>query len=449
MKIKFNFLIINTLFIFCFFSTSEAQKFIDIDNFYFIDHGKTGIRIAIFDIDKQTYSSINYYHIGKTDREEEKEIEIPHENIKIFSTGNVEILGNIDELFIIRSFANISCNIEEHFINKKQILPSKWQKINWEFFDVRDKTEYKKQIVHNKISLLSAETIINEKYPYKSHARYGKHFEAGYYKRKNKGSSFEKSESLTFGQILTYKHSRGGELGYLGELSVEMTMISCGYFKRLTSQNNSNQGIDGIYINDNEPPEMFLTESKGQSSSQKQNTAKTIFNKCLTDKHIEEVLETMLKGGGRFDNEIFQKTAQLVNQFIKSTPEKLFKWAHRLKVDGKCEYYGERCNLTASHEAGSNNLSPESPLKDKTIAISNLLARLSLSPEEKVELYLEASPLSPDNLLKALLNSQGISETQQKDAFKILNLRFDSEKPLLPRNLNKEFDREEEKENES
>src|SRR3546814_17940964 len=73
---------------------------------------------------------------------------------------------------------------------------------------------------------------------------------------------------------------------------------------------------------------------------------KTAYEMLISDCSSDVCSSDLLKGGGRFDNEIFQKTAQLVNQFIKSTPEKLFKWAHRLKVDGKCEYYGERCNLT-------------------------------------------------------------------------------------------------------
>ncbi len=410
-----------------FISLVEAQKFIDIDNFKFPDQGKTGIRIAIFDTTEQKYEGIHYYKMGTTDREPNIGIYTAENTIKIFSDASIIISDKIKNDYIIRTPGTIFYGNQ-----KTEILPPRWTKTSSTFFDARTQDTYTKNIVYDGIKTLSGEEIIKNCLEYKSYQTNNQNFQALYYERATKSGPFEAPVFWSFKKLNEFKHARGGELGYLGELSVEMTMISFGYFTHLTSQNKSNQGIDGVYLSEGIAPEMFLTESKGQSSHIKQNSAEVIFNKGLTEAKIYESIGKMSGAGNSKRNfapssdlqEIFQQTSQTITQWIETSPTKIFKLGHRLKSDGYCQYYGGVFNLDAYQKAKNVTLSPASPEKDKIEGTKSHFSKISNDPKEQMKIFLKANPIPGEIALKGTLDYLQIPEDDQKKVFENLNIQW-------------------------
>ncbi|MBP6952655.1 MAG: hypothetical protein KA112_04950 [Alphaproteobacteria bacterium] len=422
MKIRINYLIAVVSSFFYLISLTEAHKFIDVDDFRFPNdqnagiNSNSGIRIAVFDTDQQKYNKISYYKtLG---RESPRELDFQEEGITVFSDGTVILLKNFKKETIIRSVNNIFYKREG-----KTDFPEQWENQFWTWFNAVDEKQQEKKVLHNGIQVKQARDVVGILSTEKYH-KYKTDFEADYYDRK------AHAEKWTFSQLskFKHKHSKGGELGYLGELSVEMTMISFGYFNKLPSQNASNQGIDGVYTTAIEEGEMILTESKGQGSGIKQNSPKVVLNKALKESDLYKEIESMGKDTGRHNHPIFSETAEIIKKFINecSGRKNVFNLGHVLRVDGYCQYYGKEFDTFVYEKAKTNGLSVDSPLAQKAEATGAFLTKLCSDPKEEVEVLLKASNTPREDVLKCIFNEMGIEEIKQQEAFKVLGLKWEA-----------------------
>ncbi len=420
--------LLNLFFIsfFYFSSLIDAHKFIDVDDFRFPNTSNSGIRIAVFDTDQQKYNKISYYKTSL--REVPRALDFQEPGITIWSNGRVILSENLTEgPVIIRSTNNIFYQSEGN-----TDFPEQWEYKPWIWFNAVDGKKEERKILHNGIEIKPAKDIINILSTEGNH-KYKSNFEANYYEGKNLQNTWTFSQLSQF----KHKHARGGELGYLGELSVEMTMISFGYFNKLPSQNGSNQGIDGIYTTAIDEGEMILTESKGQGSRVKQNSPEVIFNKALKESDLYKEIENMGKDTGRHNNPIFLETATIVKRFISKCLERknVFKLGHALRVDGYCQYYGKEFDTFVYEKAKSDGLSTDSPLAQKAEATGTFLTQLCSDPIEEIAVLLKASNTPRENLLKCIFDDMGIEETKQHEAFKVLGLKWEVPEVEELRNL--------------
>lgn len=118
-------------------------------------------------------------------------------------------------------------------------------------------------------------------------------------------------------QIPGNKDVRGKEKGRLGELATELTFLSFGYFK-LPSQNGSNHGLDGVYVdNIGKPLHLFLTESKYRNESK---TAEAYMDDELNEEEICRKTEIA-----------HPETQSTIKSFLEHKPFGIHKLIHRMK----------------------------------------------------------------------------------------------------------------------
>jgi len=222
------------IFFFAFISCSHSYIFIDVDECT-LPSGR-GIRIAAFDTEDQKFDFVNYH--PSPNPEQEGWMAQDMLGILYTHSGNVSLPQMFDlKKFIIRTRGS--------FLNE-EIRP---------YITLVDgKHFFKHKVQGIKQYPLSAEKIYS----------------------KLQGFSITPKGNLqviingvvgTEEQIPGNRDVRGKEKGRLGELATEMTFLSFGY-SRLPSQNSSNHGLDGVYVdNIRKPLNLFLTETKYRSES--------------------------------------------------------------------------------------------------------------------------------------------------------------------------------------
>ncbi|EKD45264.1 MAG: hypothetical protein ACD_69C00362G0006 [uncultured bacterium] len=298
-----------------------AVIFIDVDTFDAAKsfnnptHKGKGIRVCIFDTSLNTkspklpprYESINYYaHPEKSTTEDIYKHSIPRKDlytdIVVTCGGNITIPTKFTTN---PSQGNDSYIIRTNVIGGKIIHGAK--EITENIFKRGPNNQ---EYPH---SITSSSTIIEQLN--NCHKRnYGTDFIVNLHHNKD-------YDQLSFDKL------SNPEKGQIGELAMEYVMISYGYNNKFDSQNGSGQGIDGIFSDNSKNSELFLTESKCQGSSIKQNSAKAIME------HYLSVPLTI----SRLDK-ISPKAAQ---DEIRALLKKAFKIACRVKVDGYCEFLVE------------------------------------------------------------------------------------------------------------
>lgn len=444
---------LSTIFLATFLWAQEntfPSTFIDVNNYSFHSGTQTGVRIVVFNIDEQRYQDIHYYGIPQRQskhaiatltshsesstqtsytytlqplspyvrtnlsQKTSKKNDLQNNNvIRFFSDGSIHLPANFPSNIILRTYASTQ------FVPPSTSVPQGWTQQPWNFHDLRLKTtpEITMQLTYKgTLSSITPEGMFT-RLGEQQQIRYGKPFNAQfYYRNKNKDQ-----ESKPFSALNELKHYQGGELGYLGELCVEMTCISYGYLTRHTSQNRSNQGIDGIFTNDLIPPHIILTESKGQSSKEKQKSAKKILELHLNESGINGIHDSLKKMMDRDPK--LQESSDLVRQYINDTPQNVSKLAHRLKVDGTCQYAGEILNKKLYNEQFHKDVTPDSPIQEKIESLNDTLKDLCNTPEQKVEL-LKAFLKSDEDLTGYILlpSQSGVSPLKPK------KLSFNQEK---------------------
>jgi hypothetical protein len=319
----------------------SAHIFIDVSEFSFASQGKRGLRICVFDTDKQKYEYIDYYPYPSSTkgRLSRKQLNYEYHGFKIFYDGTVKTPKEFDgKKYIVRTFKSFRNPAHD---SKKLLM----------YKDNTFETGDSIQLKLNKVNYGGVKSVMQVNFVGQ---------DGGLYIATLKGISANKNEN-------------DSERGVIGELATEFTMISFGYDK-LSSQNNSNQGFDGVFTDQSVNPELFLTESKCWEVSM---TAQKILQKYLS---VQEVHRKTLQL-----KRIKELTYHTINDFIVNKPECIYLFSHRVKADGACQCYVEKFSVGGYFNSLIHQLNFDSPPEEKQTLFRRLRDQLFRNNNEFLE----------------------------------------------------------------
>lgn len=262
-----------------FTSLSLASTFIDVDECNF--KLARGIRIATYNTAQQRFLSICYYNYPLTQYNPDQWFLTDSLGLSYSYSGNVHIPENYNHKDVIVRTRGIIVNSKapiQKTTNNKHIMRPYW----W---------SSKSPAIHpNKIfSILMNFTNYSE-------------------------GNYPIIIDNTFKSHDDIKSKK--ERGILGELATELTFEEYGYSK-LPSQNRSNQGLDGVYVdNIRQPLHLFLTESKYRAEN------KTAESYMEDDLNEEQICDKMTKA--------HPETRDAIKSFLDNKPFGIFKIVHRI-----------------------------------------------------------------------------------------------------------------------
>lgn len=196
-------------------------------------------------------------------------------------------------------------------------------------------------------------------------------------------------ESRTLSTLLSDLKEQSNEKGYLGELASDLTMLSFGYSK-YSSKYGTDNGFDGIFKSPANDLDLFISESKCRNQSL---SAKKIAEKELSEAAIKRKISTIRASDKRpienQDRLALFKTLGIIEQFINSYPERIFKFAHRIKSDGNAECLVQLFSIEQWQSLNQADLSPKSPTDDRMGTLVASVNRLLTTPEEKITLFMQ------------------------------------------------------------
>lgn len=299
-------------------STVFSAIFIDVSEFKFPVKKKqddkelpgSGIRVCVFDTQKQEYISICYFQqpYESSNRKLQKK-ELPYcfyDGLTIQYNGNVVVLNNFDPDstygYIVRTLV------------PNGVITSEGKKLSADEI-LRNVKEVEK----------SGNDIYEALKSFEKGGRIKKNFKANFFT----GTSKEPIRTAAFFELTETGRKNNEERRNIGEFATEYTMLGYGYTKFI-SQSGSDTGFDGVFI---KGKEMFLTESKchGQYIPKKKYpyygaSAEAIMKKCLNKDGIKEKMESLP-----------MNTREKVRKIMYDSDSKIFKFAHRIKPDGTCQ----------------------------------------------------------------------------------------------------------------
>ncbi|AIK96560.1 hypothetical protein [Candidatus Odyssella acanthamoebae] len=328
----------------------EDIKFVDIDQFKFATTQKSGLRICVFNLKAQQYETINYYNLPATkDRKPEGELLKDFEGLRVAYNGDV-ILSSPLKGMVIRTNGRIQTEQEDFRIHVD---------------------DQERNIAYPGLPPFSAnklKTHLNEQFGKGPHRQ----------------TSFNittctlpsgTSTTVTLDNISSDERENKVERGIIGELATRMTLFCCGFYEKIPSQDKCNQGIDGVYFQqdgkEGEVEALFLTESKCQNASR---SPLKIMTTQLTEKILYENI-------GRLDPVYKER----VLNFIESFPKKVYKGTHRILKSGKSQWLVQPLDTKAFKAQGLGVFSPE---KEKKVFIANIASKFN-SPEELLRVVFE------------------------------------------------------------
>lgn len=358
------------------FSTHALEdiKFIDVDEFHFAKAGlKSGLRICVFGVQTQTYESITYYNLPATqDRKRDDMLLQGFHGISISYTGDITVPVPLKGV-IIRTKGTISGPKS----NFSQWADEEKRNLAFETLPVVIGSELKE--------------VLN----------------TGFSKGPYNQTSFNVTSctlpsrtkaSVTLDSISGDTQENNHERGSIGELATRITLFCCGFYEKLPSQDNSGQGIDGVYIQrdkSNALTSLYLTESKCKNASV---SPKKILQTQLTEKALFENI-------GRLD--LPYRT--MVLDFIASSPNKVFKAAHRILITGKSQWRVEELDFKGFQVLRTG---VSSPAKDKEIIIASISPKFN-SPVEMLRAVFGHYQIDTDSEKLALFH-QAIGCTTER-----------------------------------
>ncbi len=370
---------------------SSAHKCIDIDEFNFKSEGKKGLRITVFDTDLQEYEYIDYYQYPSfsEDRRTKTKLKFNYHKLKIFYDGTVEVPTNFDlSNYIIRSFKEF------------KYLDEDSPKEEWEEYQQDDR-----EVLHTAIDIKTGNFILETLNRFKSGAK-NPSFKVFFYQ--TDGTEIQKS----FSNICSGKEKENrDERGRLGELATDLTFMSFGYYKH-PSQNESNQGFDGVFVDKSENPELFLTESKCRNQSL---AAKKILRECLFENAIYTKLQKM--------SQKQTQTKKRITEFLNKAPQKIFKVGYRLKINGKAQCKIEKFNNDVYQNILLATLSPDSPENEKKATLQRISRQLYASRIDFLQEAFSVAKLPQAELLTLVLEYGEVPKEKQDEVLEVLNLR--------------------------
>ncbi len=144
--------------------------------------------------------------------------------------------------------------------------------------------------------------------------------------RDEQNEKYLKKFTKDFSTIFNNQKANNDERGVLGELATELSMLSFQYYLNDAKMGN-NHGFDGIYIDESDDPEIFITESKCRSESK---SASAYLKEQLSLNQIDDQLSKMEK----------HKSLKGLSKQIQmaTVKEKVFKLVHRILEKGNSEF---------------------------------------------------------------------------------------------------------------
>ncbi|WP_010297628.1 hypothetical protein [Candidatus Odyssella thessalonicensis] len=335
----------------------EEIKFVDIDQFKFTTSQRSGLRICVFNLKEQQYESITYYNLPAT-----KGRQLDGVMLDDFYGLSVTYSGDI----------TISAPLEGKVLRTKGRIQADHKDLT-SFVDDEERT-----IAYHALHPLPAPDL-------------AKHLNKNFSKAPYKQTSFSITvctlpsrtlSSVDLDTIAADRRENNAERGIIGELATRMTLFCYGFFEKIPSQDNSGQGIDGVYFQSNgkedERQALFLTESKCKNASA---SPKKILDTQLEEKVLYENIE-------RLDH----INKERILNFIDSSPNKVFKAAHRILITGTSQWRVESFNIK---DFRVQRLGVASPEKDKKAFIATIASKFT-SPEEMLRVMFEYYKIDND-----------------------------------------------------
>ncbi len=287
------------LFFFFIFQTVNALIFIDVDEFSF-EGGAKGIRVVFYDTDQQKYLYAGYHkpNSSSKSRRNETELMCNHKGFSFLLSGKVVPPSNFNQNeHIICTIGPIEFT-DEHarpmIVGEKQILsPVSSAGQGEKIFNTL------KSITSNILSPVFYVDINGEKRDFKS--------------------------------IISDPNKNSQERRNLGELATNMTMVAFGY-KKLSSQNNSDQNFDGVYVSNFGEGWLFLTESKCWANKK---SAESFWKEDLHESEISRKVKQLE----------FPETKRVLETFIERAPDRICSFVHRIKPNGESQFYVRRMDV--------------------------------------------------------------------------------------------------------
>jgi hypothetical protein len=384
----------------------EDIKFVDVDEFRFVRGGlKSGLRVCVFDVQAQQYESISYYNIPATqNRKPDGVLLQDFHGITINYNGDVVVPFPLKNV-IVRSKGTIS-GTKGNF--------NQWM------------DDERRNLAYQSLPFVSGSELMGV---------LNKNFGKGPYNQKEfTVTSYTLPSTTTncetLGSISGDEKENNGERGLIGELATRMTLFCCGFVEKLHSQDNSGQGIDGVYIQRDASKALsalYLTESKCKNASV---SPKKIQETQLTEKILYENIGRL----GTTDK-------QLLLDFIAASSQNVFKAAHRILITGKSQWRVEKLDYSSFQVLRMDVSSPE---KDKEIIITNIAPKFNSAHEmlravfghyqsntksEKLAVFQQALGYSTDDLIELLQACKLDSQAQDKTDIQ-QNNQEDVKKPV-------------------
>ncbi len=341
---------------------------IDVDEFSFPSTAKRGIRVIQFDTDTQKFKQIDYLTVLATDRASNSPLsyeDIP--GLTLYTSGNVEVKSTFDlTKFMLRTKGEIT-------LSGNLTKPFQWKAID------------SHSVLQSASPALSGEAILKKLKTFAKQAAAGGDFTVSLSSINPKGDLSE-PVAQTFKSISPQQKENSDERGRIGEVSTILTMFDFGYLA-LASKYEANHGNDGLFkTRDNGV--LFLTESKCRTEKK---SASKYLEEDLSEKEIYRKLQKMHEKGG-----IIAESAEDVELFIQDSPEAIFKFAHRVKDDGKCQ-----CEIQEFSLEEYNKCLPPVDLtyeSGKVELMQETCEKLEVSSPEKLRIFMKANNLTVDDI---------------------------------------------------
>lgn len=347
---------------------------IDVDDFSFPSSQHKGVRVSIFNTDTQAFDAIEYHSPPSTSSTRSDFLKNPvplnHQcaGLKVNYNKNIEVSTTFDpNQYILRTTGHI-------------IVPQNWTLTPYSLSPYT--------LLHKNITSRAPEEAIEKlrnftdstsNPPFNVWSQYG---------------------FKTFANISSNTTENSNERGIIGELATTLTMMSFGYFTKYPSQNGSNQGFDGVFVDFNSDY-LILTESKCRAESE---TAKKYLEKEMNEKEVHSKISRLAL--------IYPTTKQLIEEFIQNKPQNIFKFVQRIKPNGKSQWAWEPFSLEGYVNL---TLSPASSEKENVIAFKSVISRSGLSHEVAFMHVLKAFniSLSQEQARQALQHCKSLSQATE------------------------------------
>lgn len=373
---ELRFLLVTLSFFTLLVSSNHLQclTFIDVDEFEFQESGIiSGLRICAFDSETQKYKSIDYYQLPATNLRKPTGVFLNNfYKLEIHYNGDVNILSPLRDT-MVRTHGQLLGNLK-----------------SLQTF----KDDQTKNVAYSSLDIVTALNLSKKLNT----------FNKGTYGKSSIQIPFHhnypnwKQELRSFNNICQDETEKRKERGIIGELATRIAFFSSGYLEKIPTQDNSGQGIDGIYIQRNEagqPASMFLTESKCHAGG------------SSTSKVMESQLTEKILFGNISRLENTQRT--MILNFIDQDPTAVFKAAHRTLINGSSEWLVKPLEINAFQVLRTGITSPE---KEKEVFITTISRNFS-SPEEMIRVALAHYHIESDQEKVACFNKVLGCSTEQ------------------------------------